>query len=499
MKQTCQVMTSSSIQSINSRRLGSQSVQLAGLLLTLALGYFTYFRHYDTPAALFWDENYHIASAQKYLHGIFFMEPHPPLGKLLIALGEHLVSPNIATDQFLKTDQASELPADFSFAGYRFFPALFAWLAAGVLFLLFLEITGCAVRAFIFTTPYLFDNALIVHSRGAMLEGPQLFFVILFLLFLNRWLKQAAGRFDTLFLGLALGAALSIKINSAFLLVLPLVGWWFQRKQIRGVVSAVFTIYASALFLVCCVWMVHFHLGKKIEPALPNAGFYNASDEYKSSLLGGSQVNFFTALSDNIGYARNYTAGVPSLNPCKQGENGSHPLFWPLGGSAILYRWDSSNDLVRYLYLQSNPASWGLALLAVLIISASALVTFTHDHGAAAKKLQPFALTLLFGYWAYMLTVLNVERVLYLYHYFMPLVLGYILLPFAVDSIERIGRYRIGPSQRWIVLGVCVSIIVASYIFFSPLTYYQPLTSDQLQSRGLLSLWKLRCVNCGES
>jgi dolichyl-phosphate-mannose--protein O-mannosyl transferase len=48
----------------------------------------TYFHNYSYPPSLFWDENYHIASAEKYIQGVFFMEPHPPLGKLLIAAGE---------------------------------------------------------------------------------------------------------------------------------------------------------------------------------------------------------------------------------------------------------------------------------------------------------------------------------------------------------------------------------------------------------------------------
>ena len=472
--------------------------QLVWLLVTLAVGYFTYFRHYESPAALFWDENYHIASAQKYLNRVFFMEPHPPLGKLLIALGEKLVAPNIATDQFLATDHATQIPDDFSFAGYRFFPALFAWLAGGIMYLLFLEICGSGLKAFLFSTPYLFDNALIVHTRGAMLEGPQLFFVILFLLFLNRWLKQVAGKWDLLLLGVAMGAAIAIKINSAFLVALPLIGWWAQRRQTKNIIRTILISYGSAFILICSVWMIHFHLGQRIEPTLPNNGFYNASQQYKDVLRSGSQVNFLTALADNIGYARNYTEGVPRLDPCKPGENGSHPLFWPFGGSAILYRWDSSNDLVRYLYLQSNPASWIMALCAVFAVSASALVACTHGQRGSMKMPPPFALTLLAGYWIYMVTVLSVDRVLYLYHYFMPLVLAYSIMPFAGGAIRRIGKFELRSSWRWIALCSFVSLIVASYIFFSPITYYQPLTSAQLHSRQLLSLWKLKCVNCSE-
>ena len=49
---------------------------------------------YGQPSSLFWDENYHIASAERYLQGKFFMEPHPGLGKMFIALGELILHPN---------------------------------------------------------------------------------------------------------------------------------------------------------------------------------------------------------------------------------------------------------------------------------------------------------------------------------------------------------------------------------------------------------------------
>src|SRR3989339_2026526 len=63
-------------------------------VIVLAFSYFSYFKNYDYPPAVFWDENYHIASAQKYLTGVMFMETHPPLGKFFVALGEYLIHPN---------------------------------------------------------------------------------------------------------------------------------------------------------------------------------------------------------------------------------------------------------------------------------------------------------------------------------------------------------------------------------------------------------------------
>ena len=119
--------------------LSRRSILFLGLVTVLS--YFTFFHGYTNPPHLFWDENYHVASAQKYLNGVYFMEQHPPLGKLLIAAGELLVDANRVDHQFIAADYARNLPQDFSFAGYRLFPILFAWLTAPVLFLIFRVVT----------------------------------------------------------------------------------------------------------------------------------------------------------------------------------------------------------------------------------------------------------------------------------------------------------------------------------------------------------------------
>ncbi|MCK4907948.1 MAG: phospholipid carrier-dependent glycosyltransferase, partial [Spirochaetes bacterium] len=61
-------------------------ITAAAIVLILSL--VTFFSYYQFPNYVFWDENYHIASAQKYINGVMFMEPHPPLGKMIIAAGE---------------------------------------------------------------------------------------------------------------------------------------------------------------------------------------------------------------------------------------------------------------------------------------------------------------------------------------------------------------------------------------------------------------------------
>ena len=213
---------------------------------------------YGQPSSLFWDENYHIASAERYLQGKFFMEPHPGLGKMFIALGELILHPNDNLDKskLIGDNNGDEIPyiksvdvkfkegyqpkkvfgvdetAQYSFVGVRFFPVVFAWLSALVLFWLLFWLTKNQWIAFVFTLFYTFDNAIVVHSRGAMLDGIQLFFILSALaMFVYIWQKKAYLIQNYVALGALIGLVISTKVNGAILL--PLVGFLIIKEYLE--------------------------------------------------------------------------------------------------------------------------------------------------------------------------------------------------------------------------------------------------------------------------
>jgi len=466
------------------------------------VAFFTYFAGYHTPSALFWDENYHIASAQKSLHGVLFMEPHPPLGKLLIALGEWLLHPNLATDQFLTTDYARDLPPAFSFLGYRFFPALFGWLTAPVLYLVMLTLTRRVNIAVALSALYVFDNALIVHSRGAMLESIQLFFISLFLLGFVRALAIKPVK-DTLMLnvtlmGLAIGAALSTKLNAAILLLLVLALAIRLRRTPALCRDSLVRIAVCTGTVFCLVWQIHFSIGHEIQTKLPNNGFYRASPEYRASIMSRESWSpqlYAIMLSDSFEFFRNYQKGVPRLNLCKQDENGSPPTWWPLGGRAINYRWDRSGETTRYLYLVANPAVWW-SVGAAIALGCALLITAPFSAPRRRFRRKFLLISLLTTYFTYMLLMISLDRVMYLYHYFIPLVLGMLVLATLLQDVRGTGRRTIGPSQRAKIATGLALVICTCFFWFRPLSYGGPLTNAEIIQRSWLPAWDLRCADC---
>lgn len=470
----------------------------------LLLSYFTYVHNFWNPPALFWDENYHIASAQKYLNGVYFMEPHPPLGKLMIAAGEALLDFNPEDDQFLGTDYATNPPQGFSFAGYRFFPVMLAWLTAPLVFAIFMIVTRRKhLWALLLSFLYVFDNALIVHSRSAMLESTLMFFSALtllgFLLALEWKEDRKKFRYASVLFGAGFALALATKAFALlFILLVPamLVALWPRLRQFWR-----FAWMGGLAFAVCyaAVWHTHFALGSTVNPSLPDAGYYQASEQYKVILQSGRNASPFAfpyMLRDSINFVGHYQQGVPRLDLCKADENGSPWFLWPFGGRTISYRWETPDgNAYRYLYLQSNPVVWFLGVAGVALAGMLLLASVLFPGGVTLRNRYP--MLVVFGLYAsYMIAISRIDRVMYLYHYFLPLFFSFILFGYAYMELQQIGRLRLDENRKTSGLLALGVLIFLAFQFFRPLSYYEPLTREQFERREWLRIWELNCVNC---
>lgn len=473
------------------------------LLFLMFLSYFTIVHNYAYPAALFWDENYHIASAQKYLNGVYFMEPHPPLGKMMIALGEKIVNANPVDNQFIGTDYASNPPAGFSFAGYRLFPVLLAWFTVPLLFGIFWFATRKALTSTVFTLLYALDNAMIVHNRSAMLESTLLFFsalTVLAFFLLMEW-KDDRKRFawGSVLFGAAFALTLATKaFGLVFILLVPAL-FWALRKNWRQCVRFSWMSALSFLVFYCGVWQLHFGIGTKVVDSLPDEGYYQASQQYKDILQNGTEWNplsFPVMMRDSLAFVGHYQRGVPRLDLCKADENGSPWFYWPFGARSISYRWETPDgNSYRYLYLQSNPIVWGIGLLGILF--ALVILLGRLFFPTQAKLKHPFALVTVFVvYTSFMAAVSQITRVMYLYHYFIPLTLSIVLAALCFEEFAAFGKWELTERRKQAaLLGIAV-LAFASFEFFAPLTYYKPLTNASFEKRDLVRLWDLKCVNC---
>ena len=242
------------------------------------------------------------------------------------------------------------------------------------------------------------------------------------------------------------------------------------------------------------VWQIHFNLTRQINPLLPNEGYYQASDTYRRVLQGRATATpstFLPMLRDSLAYAWYVDRAKPPLDLCNPGENGSPFFLWPIGarGSTTGGK-PATTCTTGTLYLQSNPVAWGLGLVGLL--TAVALLV-GHARSPARRPLRRRGVLTLFVamYIAYFVPFMWIHGVMYLYHYFIPLLLTFVLCALGLDEMRTIRR----PQKRALAVAAA-AMVVASFLFYKPLTYYEPLTDAQLQRRAVIGLWNLTCATC---
>ena len=481
-----------------------------GVLLAMSL--LVYLAGLQYPKSMFWDENYHVVSAQKHVDGMMYMEPHPPLGKMLQGLSEAVFNPNEDVDlsSLLKTDylKGSDMPKGMEFWAYRLPSALMMALSVWFLYQILFRITRYRPIAFVFSLFVIFDNAMVLHSRAAMLEGIQFFFILLSIWYFVRTVtnKEPITLKNYLILGLSVGLSVATKVNGLVLslllgmLLLEDKGLALLSKQFipvikRTVLGAVafFGGLAAVFFLT---FYVHIGLGTDVIPGKT----YKASPEYLASIKengGFSPTTFRLGFKDNLRYMSEYAGGVPRLDICKETENGSYYAKWPFGGKGINYRW-SKNVVdgvtkVSYSYLVGNPLVWLTVIAGILLSIVLILGRFVFDLPVKDERLFMYILYFSGLYLSYMIAIAQIDRVMYLYHYFVPLMFGIINAALVFAYVFK-NPLQQGSRLTWINLGVLGFLVVAMFAYFSPFTFGIPITEAQFELRNWFSLWDIEVV-----
>lgn len=479
-------------------------------LILLVCSFAIYFTFYGSPKAMFWDENYHIASAQKHIDGVMYMEPHPPLGKMLMGLAEvafgnngHIDKQKFDSTDYLKGDDVSP---EMNYTGFRW-PSV-VLMATSVLFFygIIRRITKQPLIALAFSSLIIFDNALVVHTRAAHLDGIQLFFMLAEIYCFVRLLtsgKPILLRHYAL-LGVLIGFAISVKATGAieflFLAMLFLVDQWQNIKHFNPLALAKRLLLsvpagvAPAALIFLSVFYIHIGMGTKIIPDHT----YKASPQYLEAIRAGKTWSFSTftiGLADNLRYMSEYADGVPRLDECKPDENGSFALDWIMGKKSINYRRDSNTIdgqvITRYITIVVNPVVWFSAFVGILFSLGLIMSKFIYGQQEKDTPLFYWICAFTSLYVAYMLAILQIERVMYIYHYLIPLVFALINLALIFSYIYREEILQ-NNKHMWINLGIFVALVIAVFAFFSPLTYGLPLNEEQFELRNWFAFWKLQ-------
>lgn len=368
-----------------------------------------------------WDETYYIASTARFHEGRTQFASHPPLGLMLIAGGDMATGLNRNADwQAIGANRsvpAEAMPPSFDYRGPRLAPALFGVIGAGLFCLLMIQLTGSARAGALLSLLFAADTALLVQLRSAQLDSFQIAFILAALLAAIAAWRGGRPVHYALF-GLFIACAALVRANGLVTGALGLVLLWpALRARDWALLLRQAAAGAGGGLAALALTMAAFYALSPLppDPATPvgqdNARFLSP---HHAEALAGPGRDLRAAL-EGLGDYRRYMANDLAITPAAD-ANGSHPGEWLLARGTILYRADHRPGHEVLIGLVPNLAAWLVSLLGVL----TSLIP-------SRLRGDPLRAMLLAAWIANMavLQYLDGMRVLYLYHYFIPLLLGH--------------------------------------------------------------------------
>lgn len=470
--------------------------KFVGWFIVTAIAAFNMFNQLGSPNGPIWDENYYITSTARYETGTAQFASHPPLGLMFIAAGDYLYGANAKQD--LKRIGADKkiageaMPGDYSYFGLRCASALAGTLAAGVFFLLMATLLGEVSLALLFSSFFLFDTALITQFRAAHLDSFQLLFVLLGILLLAKARDMGQGFLISSFaFGICVGLATMVRANGILLLAtapalcaLPLfdAGRKIWARFNVGAASVALTLSGMlvAVILVMAVHVATSHSAPDLKTPAGEKDTEFLSAEHRGYLTSQHAITpgvFVAILTDYKRFIESDLRGVS-----KTDANGSTPIEWLTGQNPISYRWDSDGVRTSHVMLIANPIAWLVSILGLLFAIYQILRLLFVPSSTAPLREHVFTASMALFWMASMLAyhILAQQRVMYLYHYFIPLVTGWIVAADAWRSSKP--RFdNVSWARR--LLSATVFACIMAFVFLSPLALHKPLTKAEFDLR----------------
>ncbi|ORY60622.1 glycosyltransferase family 39 protein [Pseudomassariella vexata] len=298
------------------------------------------FRIYQ-PTSVVFDEVHFGGFASKYIKGRFFMDVHPPLAKMLIALFGWLAGFNGDFD--FKDIGKDYLEPGVPYVAMRLFPAVCGILLVPAMFLT-LKAVGCrTATAALGASLIIFENGLLTQARLILLDSPLVlatgFTALAFSSFTNQHelgpdkAFSASWWFWLVMTGLGLGITVSIKwvgfFTIAWVGLLTLVQLWVLLGDTKTVTIRIFAKHFMARTFCLIIIPTTFYMAMFAIHFLclvnPGDGDGFMSSEFQATLnnKGMRDVPVDVAFGSRVTIRHVNTQG---------GYLHSHPLMYP-GGS----------------------------------------------------------------------------------------------------------------------------------------------------------------------
>jgi dolichyl-phosphate-mannose--protein O-mannosyl transferase len=176
-----------------------------------------------------------------------------------------------------------------------------------------------------------------------------------------------------------------------------------------------------------------------------------------------------------------------------QGLTATHPYgskwyTWPLDIRPVYY-WQGStlsDGRQGNIYLLGNPLIWW----GVIGVIASGIFYAYKRRVKFANGRGKVLLAIIAAYLMNYVPFIPVPRVMFIYHYFFAFVYSIIFAAVLWDSLIRNDETRLSRRTEKIIFGVAITIMLAGFAYFMPISYGLPLSPSDLQTHVWLTSWR---------
>ncbi len=441
------------------------------LLALTVLAFVTRFWGLFFPRAVVWDEIHYERFAGAYFTGNYYIDVHPPLGKLIMAGAAKLLGVSGAV-------LAAAEPAPL----LRVLPAFAGSLIIPVVYLLLREL-GCGRRtATLGAFVLLVDNAMLVESRLILPDIILLLFGVLAVL-CYALARRAKGSARFMWLaGAAAGGGVAVSIKWTGLSAIGLIGlvwaieWWVywrreRRADWRALVreAGLLTVIPIAIYLGS--FAAHFALLRHGRTAADPV----MSDETRAILnnLHAIQPSKMPTFAESFIVLNRQMASINEGWATSTHPAASKWYTWPIAKHSIGY-WNDSGaprGTERWIILFANPLVWW-GVMTGAIVTIVALV-----RGSKALERRRAVLAALgAGYICNFVPFAFIQRPMFLYHYFFALVYSVLFAAVGIGALAgwdrddgSLWRFPSVMSRR-LFLGFA-GIAAALFLYLIPMSY----------------------------
>ena len=438
------------------------------ILILIALAVLLRFPFIAQPHVTQFDEVIYVNYTLHTLFGEPFFDIHPPLARMLFAYITQTYMPVHMHIHSIEMTFGEEFD-DFPYVALRY-----ALAGMGVLLILVAYLIGRVIGyrprgALLPALLIVFDSALVVYSRSILPDTILLvcnFLAVLLTFLAIRSKNKKLFYCFTLFAGIAIGLAISIKWTALGVLLLLWLIFIMYRRSLGIIVTGVTLVIVYTAVFVLYFYIFFPHGGVVTNPAGSLNQPWIQSIEFPKNHSLSEIVRFLPA------YHLSMLRAEQDPNVLALTLPGVNPLSWPLAKSSIIF-WIKGNGILTpniiSIVCGGNPASWTLSFFVLLFDIGWIFAVYRKTRKLAVDKDE---LILIAGFVMNYLPFFFIHRPMYLYHYFTALIFLFLLIPkVAPRIIKCLALLTKDKMFASVFVYFSLFLVLLNFILMMPSTY----------------------------